>query len=86
MNKQLTIVIRVVEWLYIAVYTLYFLLIGYQLLVARPVTPESTVPVLSVTQLQADATALEDRVVLVSGSQYTASTGGAFGKSEPFNP
>lgn len=85
MNKQLYTIIRVLEWLYIGAYTLYFLFVGYQLLLARPATPESTIPTLSTSLVQADAKALEGRFVLQTGVQYTASTSGAFGKSEPFN-
>lgn len=85
MNKQRTIAIRVLEWLFIAVYALYFLFVGYQLVLERPTPPVSTIPVLSVSLVEADAKALEGRVVLPAGSQYTATASGVFGKSEPFN-
>jgi hypothetical protein len=86
MNKKVYISIRILERLYIAAYVLYFLFMGYQLIIARPATPASTIPVLSTAVLQSDAKALESRFVLPGGVQYTASTSGTFGKSEPFNP
>jgi len=86
MNKHLYTIIRVFERLYIAACVLYFLFVGYQLSIARPATPVSTIPVLSTTVLQSDAKALESRFVLPAGVQYTASASSIFGKSEPFNP
>lgn len=85
MNKQLYTIIRVLEWLYVAVYLLYFLFVGYQLTLARLPAPASTIPVLTTSLLQKDAKALDSRFVLPESVQYTASTSGAFGKSEPFN-
>ena len=85
MNKHFYIIIRVLERLYIAVYILFFLFVGYQLTLARPVTPASTIPVLSTAVLQSDAKALESRFVLPVSAQYTATTSGTFGKIEPFN-
>lgn len=85
MNKQFYMIIRVLEWLYIGVYALYFLFVGYQLVIARPAMQDSTIPVLSTSLLQMDAKSLESRFVLPESVQYTASASGAFGKSEPFN-
>ena len=85
MNKQLYIIIRVLEWLYIAVYALYFLFVGYQLTLAHTAVPVSTIPVLSTSIIQSDAKALEGRVVLPVSAEYTATASGIFGKSEPFN-
>jgi len=86
MNKQLIIIIRVVERLYIAALVLYLLAAGYQVTIARLVSPASTIPVLSTSLLQSNAKALESRLVLSDSAQYTATTSGTFGKSEPFNP
>jgi hypothetical protein len=86
MNKQLIIIIRVVERLYIAALVLYLLVAGYQVTIARLVSPASTIPVLSTSLLQSNAKALENRLVLSDSAQYTASASGVFGKSEPFNP
>lgn len=85
MNKQIVITIRVLEWLYIAAYTIFFLFVGYQLTIMRVQGPQSTIPTLSINALTADAKALDRRFVLPPGTGYTASTSGAFGKSEPFN-
>lgn len=85
MNKQFYTIIRVLELLYIGAYALYFLVVGYQLVIARPETPASTIPVLSTSLLQSDAKALDSRFVLPGNLQYTASSSGVFGKSEPFN-
>lgn len=86
MNKHLYTIIRVVDRLYIAAFVFYLLFMGYQVTLARPATPESTIPVLSTALLQSDAKALENRLVLPGSAQYTASASGVFGKSEPFNP
>ena len=85
MNKNLYTIIRVLERLYIAGYILFFLFVGYQLTLARPETPASTIPVLSTSLLQSNAKALENRLVLSDSVKYTATTSGVFGKSEPFN-
>jgi len=84
MNTQRYTIIRILEWLYIAVYAVYFLFVGYQLLLVRPKTPVSTIPVLSTSLLQADTRAIDKRFVLPVGVEYTASASGMFGKSEPF--
>lgn len=86
MNKLFYTIIRVLAWLYLAVYLVYFAFVGYQLLLVRRLAPASTIPVLSVSQLQSEAKALESRFVLPVSVQYTATTSGVFGKSEPFNP
>ena len=86
MNKAIFTFIRVLIWLYAAAYFCYFLIIGYQLIVAHPNSPQSSIPVLSVSTLSTNAKALEGRVALPDVTQYTASASGAFGRSEPFNP
>ena len=85
MNKKIFYSIRFLTRLYVAGYVIYFLYVGYQLFLARPPTLQSTVPVLSKNLLTSDAKALESRFVLPTGVQYTATTSGVFGRSEPFN-
>ena len=86
MNKYLYTIIRIFQWLYIGAYVLYFLFVGYELIIRRFPIPPSAIPILSITLIQSDANALESRVVLPASAQYTASTSGVFGRLEPFNP